>query len=66
MIIPNGHSPAWSRDGKQIAFMRADQCSKAVCPEHAFHAAIDGTSVAQVGPRFPEERILLWLPDPNE
>ncbi|HEU5064802.1 MAG TPA: hypothetical protein VFT86_02800 [Gaiellaceae bacterium] len=65
-IIPNGHSPAWSRDGEQIAFMRADRCSKAVCPEHAFHASIDGTGVSQVGPRFSEERIVLWLPDPFE
>ena len=66
MIIRNGHSPAWSRDGRQIAFMRADRCSKAICPEHAFHASIDGTGVSQVGPRFSEERTVLWLPDPFE
>jgi Tol biopolymer transport system component len=66
MIIPNGHSPAWSRDGKQIAFMRETRCSKAVCPERVFHASTDGTGVSQVGPQFPEERVVLWLPDPNE
>ncbi len=66
MIIPNGHSPAWSRDGKQIAFMRAERCSKAVCPERAFRASTDGTGARQVGPQFPEERIVLWLPDPFE
>lgn len=66
MIIPNGHSPAWSRDGKQVAFMRAERCAKAVCPERVFHASIDGTGVSQVGPQFPEERIVLWLPDPFE
>jgi Tol biopolymer transport system component len=66
MIIPNGHSPAWSRDGKQVAFMRAERCAKAVCPERVLHASIDGSGVSQVGPRFPEERILLWLPDPFE
>ena len=29
-IVPNGHSPAWSRDGEQIAFMRAERCGSAV------------------------------------
>jgi Tol biopolymer transport system component len=66
MIIRNGHSPAWSRDGKQIAFMRAERCPQAVCRERVFHASTDGTGVRQVGPRFPDERIVLWLPDPNE
>jgi Tol biopolymer transport system component len=66
MIIPNGHSPAWSRDGKQIAFMRAERCAKAVCPERVLHASTDGTGAAEVGPRFSEERIVLWLPDPLE
>jgi Tol biopolymer transport system component len=66
MIIPNGHSPAWSRDGKQVAFMRAEPCAKAVCPERVFHASIDRSGVSQVGPQFPEERIVLWLPDPFE
>lgn len=66
MIIEDGHSPAWSRDGEQIAFMRADRCAKTVCPEHVFHGPVDGPGAEQVGPRFPEERILLWLPDPQE
>jgi Tol biopolymer transport system component len=66
MIIPNGHSPAWSRDGKQIAFMRAERCARAVCPERVWHASTDGTGAEQVGPQFPEERIVLWLPDPFE
>ena len=46
--------------------MRAERCGKAVCPEQVFHAPIDGTGEEQVGPRFPEERIVLWLPDPFE
>lgn len=66
MIVPNGHSPAWSRDGEQIAFMRAERCPSAVCPEHAFHAFTDGTGVSRAGPKFSEERIVLWLPDPFE
>jgi Tol biopolymer transport system component len=66
MIVTNGHSPAWSRDGKQVAFMRTERCAKAVCPERVFHASIDGSGASQVGPRFPEERIVLWLPDPFE
>jgi Tol biopolymer transport system component len=65
-IIPNGHSPAWSRDGEQIAFMRAERCGRAVCPERVFLAFTDGQDVRQVGPEFPEERAVLWLPDPNE
>ena len=66
MIVPNGHSPAWSRDGEQIAFMRAKRCRKAVCPEQVFLAFTNGTDVRQAGPEFPEERMVLWLPDPFE
>jgi Tol biopolymer transport system component len=66
MIVPNGHSPAWSRDGERIAFMRAERCSRAVCPEHVFVGFTNGTDVSQTGPEFPEERTILWLRDPFE
>jgi Tol biopolymer transport system component len=65
-IVENGHSPAWSRDGTLIAFMRAERCGKAVCPERVFVVFPDGTGQRQVGPRFADERRVLWLPDPNE
>jgi Tol biopolymer transport system component len=66
MIVPNGHSPAWSRDGEQIAFMRAERCAQAVCPEHVFLSFTNGTDVRKIGPQFAEERAVLWLPDPFE
>jgi dipeptidyl aminopeptidase/acylaminoacyl peptidase len=65
-IVEDGHSPAWSRDGTLIAFMRAEKCGRAVCPERVFLVFRDGTRPRQVGPRFADERRLLWLPDPNE
>jgi hypothetical protein len=65
-IIPNGHSPAWSRDGELIAFMRAERCPEPPCKERAFVAFKDGQGARPVGPEFPEERAVLWLPDPNE
>lgn len=65
-IIPNGHSPAWSRDGEQIAFMRAERCAEPPCEEHVFLASTNGTDVREIGPAFPEERAVLWLPDPFE
>jgi Tol biopolymer transport system component len=65
-IVENGHSPAWSRDGTLIAFMRAESCGKAICPERVFTVFADGTQERQFGPRFSDERRLLWLPDPNE
>jgi Tol biopolymer transport system component len=65
-IIPNGHSPAWSRDGDQIAFMRAERCAEPPCEEHVFLAFTDGQAVRQIGPAFPEERAVLWLRDPFE
>jgi Tol biopolymer transport system component len=66
MIVENGHSPAWSRDGEQIAFMRAARCGKAICPEHVFLSFANGTEVRQIGPEFADERAVLWLPDPLE
>ena len=66
MIVPNGHGPSWSRDGEQIAFMRAERCSRAVCPEHVFLAFTNGTDVRQTGPEFRDERTVLWLRDPFE
>lgn len=65
-VVPNGHSPAWSRNGKEIAFMRAERCGKPVCQEHVFLVSPDGGSPRQIGPRFKEERSVLWLPDPFE
>jgi Tol biopolymer transport system component len=65
-IVRDGHSPAWSRDGTLIAFMRAERCGEPVCPERVFTVSTDGSDERQVGPRFPEERRVLWLPDPNE
>jgi WD40-like Beta Propeller Repeat len=65
-LVPNGHSPAWSRDGAQIAFMRAEDCAEPPCEERVFLVFQDGQDVRQAGPAFPEERAVLWLPDPNE
>jgi dipeptidyl aminopeptidase/acylaminoacyl peptidase len=65
-LIPNGQAPAWSRDGDLIAFMRTDKCRKNVCPGHAYLAFADGTNPHPVGPAYPDERQVLWLPDPYE
>ncbi len=65
-LIPNGHSPAWSRDGKMIAFMRADTCARNICPEHTYIAFANGAEPHQVGPSYPSERQVVWLPDPFE
>jgi len=65
-LIPNGHSPAWSRDGKLIAFMRADECARNICPEHTYIAFANGTEPHRVGPSYPSERQVVWLPDPFE
>jgi Tol biopolymer transport system component len=65
-IVPNGHSPSWSRDGEQIAFMRAERCGEPPCKEHVFLAFANGTDVRQIGPAFDEERTVLWLRDPFE
>lgn len=65
-LIPNGHSPAWSRDGEMIAFMRAGQCGRAMCPEHVYLAFSNGSDPHPVGPSYPSERQVVWLPDPFE
>jgi dipeptidyl aminopeptidase/acylaminoacyl peptidase len=66
LLIPNAHSPAWSRDGDLIAFMRAEKCGKNICPEHAYYAFANGTVPRQVGPAYSNERQVVWLPDPFE
>jgi len=65
-LIPDGHSPAWSRDGKLIAFMRAEKCARNICPEHTYIAFANGDDPHPVGPSYPSERQVLWLPDPFE
>jgi Tol biopolymer transport system component len=65
-LIRDGHSPAWSRNGKMIAFMRAQKCDRNICPEHAYVAFSDGTHAQPVGPLYPSERQVVWLPDPFE
>jgi Tol biopolymer transport system component len=65
-LIPNGHSPAWSRDGELIAFMRAKKCARNLCPEHAYLAFANGTDPHPVGPLYGGERQVVWLPDPFE
>jgi Tol biopolymer transport system component len=65
-LIPNGHAPAWSRDGKLIAFMRAEKCARNICPEHAYVAFANGADPNPVGPSYPTERQVVWLPDPFE
>ena len=65
-LIQNGHAPAWSRDGQMIAFMRAETCSRNICPERSYLAFANGTDPHPVGPIYPSERQVLWLPDPFE
>jgi Tol biopolymer transport system component len=65
-LIPDGHSPAWSRDGKLIAFMRAEKCARNICPEHTYIAFANGDNPHPVGPSYPSERQVVWLPDPFE
>ena len=65
-LIPNGHAPAWSRDGQLIAFMRAEKCSRNICPERSYLAFANGTDPHPVGPAYPSERQVVWLPDPFE
>ena len=65
-LIPNGHAPAWSRDGEMIAFMRTEKCSRNVCPERLMRAFSSGAEPQPVGPVYPGERRVVWLPDPFE
>jgi Tol biopolymer transport system component len=65
-LIPNGHSPAWSRDGELIVFMRAEKCARSMCPERTYLAFANGTEPHPVGPTYPSERQVVWLPDPFE
>ncbi len=61
LLARDAHAPAWSRDGRLVAFMREDRCDKPVCPDHAFLVSADGGTPKLVGPSFPEERRLLWV-----
>jgi Tol biopolymer transport system component len=65
-LIPDGHSPAWSRDGQMIAFLRSAPCSRSICPEQLMRAFANGTEPQQVGASYPNERRIVWLPDPFE
>jgi Tol biopolymer transport system component len=66
LLIPNGHSPAWSRDGEMIVFMRTEKCAQSRCPERTYLAFANGTDPHPVGPTYPSERQVVWLPDPFE
>jgi Tol biopolymer transport system component len=65
-LIPDAHSPAWSRDGQMIAFLRTAPCSRNVCPEQLMRAFANGTEPQRVGATYPDERRVVWLPDPFE
>ena len=65
-LVPDGHLPAYSRDGEQIAFLRTEKCSRNICPEHLMIAFSNGADPRAVGPVYPEERRVVWLPDPFE
>ena len=66
LLIRDGHSPAWSRDGQLVAFLRTEKCSRSICPERLYLAFADGTKPQEVGPVYPGDRRVLWLPDPFE
>ena len=65
-LIANGHSPAWSRDGEMLAFMRTEKCARNICPERLYLAFSNGSDPHPVGPSYPSERQVVWLPDPFE
>ena len=65
-LIPDGHAPAWSRDGQMIAFLRSEKCGRNLCPERLMRAFSNGTEPEEVGPAYPDERQVVWLPDPFE
>jgi len=66
MLVPNGESPAWSRDRKMIAFTRAVPCGKPACKERVFVVGATGGTPKGIGPAFVAPRSLVWLPDPFE
>jgi Tol biopolymer transport system component len=65
-LVRDGHAPAYSRNGEQIAFLRTEKCSRNLCPEHLMIAFSNGADPREVGPVYPEERHVVWLPDPFE
>jgi dipeptidyl aminopeptidase/acylaminoacyl peptidase len=65
-LIPDAHAPAWSRDGEAIAFLRTVACSRNVCPERLMRAFSNGTEPQPVGATYPDQRRVVWLPDPFE
>jgi Tol biopolymer transport system component len=65
-LVPDGRAPAWSRDGQMIAFLRAEKCSKNICPQHLMRAFANGAEPQDVGADYPSERRVVWLPDPFE
>jgi len=65
-LIPDGRSPAWSRDGEMIVFMRAAKCARSICPERTYLAFANGSDPHPVGPPYPGDRQVVWLPDPFE
>ena len=63
MLVANGESPAWSRDGGMIAFTREVPCGKPVCKERVFVVDAEGGEPKGIGPTFDGPRSIVWLPD---